>query len=279
MRRALSTTAPPPPLVSVTLEEGGVAVLTLNNPQQLNALTVAMGEQFVSALRGMDWAAARALVVTGAGRAFSAGGDLEFLRRRAADTPARNAMAMRAFYDRFAVALRREVPVPTLAAINGHAIGAGLCLALAADMRVASASASLGITFVGLGLHPGMGATHFLPRLVGPQAAARMCLTGEPVSGAEAARIGLVLEAVAPEEVLPRTLALARQVAAQAPVAVRSCARTLRLAQDEGLDRALWREADAQAQCYAGADLREGVEAVAAKRKPVWVQYEGYSKV
>jgi len=276
-RAPLSTTAAAAPLVTVSIETGGVAVLTLNDPPRLNALTVDMGVQFQEVLRHrIDWAQARALVITGAGRAFSAGGDLQFLRERAADTPNRNAALMRAFYDRFAVALRREVPVPTLAAINGHAIGAGLCLALAADMRVASASASLGITFVGLGLHPGMGATHLLPRLVGPQLAARMCLTGEPISGEEAARIGLVLEAVAPEDVLPRTLALARKVAAQAPVAVRSCARTLRLAQDEGLDRALWREADAQAQCYGGADLAEGIEAVAGKRKPVWTQYEDY---
>lgn len=127
------------------------------------------------------------------------------------------------------------------------------------------------------GLHPGMGATHFLPRLVGPQLAARMCLTGETITGEEAARIGLVLEAVDDAEVLPKTMALATRIASQAPVAVRSCVRSLRMQAEEGLDRSLWREADAQSYCYSGADLKEGVEAVAAKRKAGFVQYEKYT--
>jgi enoyl-CoA hydratase/carnithine racemase len=274
----LSSTAAPPtaqPHVTVELLDGGVALLTLTRPASLNALTVAMGDEFEAALRGLDYSAARAVVVTGAGRAFSAGGDLAFLRARAASTGSKNAAVMRAFYDRFACALRR-CPVPTLAAINGHAVGAGLCLAVAADLRVAARSAKLSISFVGIGLHPGMGATYWLPQLVGPQQAARLCLTGEAVSGEEAARIGLVLEAVDDAEVLPRTLALARRIAAQAPVAVRGTARSLRLQADADLDAALAREADAQSYCYSGPDLLEGVEAVAAKRAPVWRQYESY---
>jgi enoyl-CoA hydratase len=265
-------------LVTTRITPDGVAVVTLNDPKRLNALTVDMGAAFQAALRGIDWAAANAVVLTGAGRAFSAGGDLAFLTARSRDSPSRNAQIMRSFYERFVVTLRREVPVPVIAAINGPAIGAGLCLALGCDLRVAGAGAALGITFVGIGLHPGMGATHFLPRLVGPQVAARMCLTGETITGEEAARLGLVLEAVpgAPDDVLPRALDLAGRIAAQAPVAVRTATRTLRLAGDDGLDRALWREADAQAQCYAGPDLAEGVAAVAAKRRPSWREHLGY---
>ena len=273
LRRPLSTTAPLEPLVTTTLHaELGVVTVTLNSPKTLNALTVPMAAAFDAALSALDHRVVRAVVLTGAGRAFSAGGDLAFLRERQADTPYNNGVAMRRFYAGYLERLR-AVPVPIVAAVHGPAIGAGLCLALGADVRVAAASTQLGVTFVGIGLHPGMGATHFLPQLVGPQVAARMCLTGDTLTGAEAARVGLVAEALdSPEEVLPRALALAARMAAQAPVAVRTCLRTLRAAQDVGLDRALLREADAQAQCYGGADMGEGIAAVAAKRKPVWVK-------
>jgi len=172
---------------------------------------------------------------------------------------------------------------PVVAAINGPAIGAGLCLALACDVRIAAAGAKMGVTFVGLGLHPGMGATHTLPRLVGPQAAAKMMLTGEVISGSQAQRIGLVAEAVSADEeegeaAVARAIELAARMAAQAPVAVRATVRTLRLGTEDGLERALWREADAQAQSYASADLAEGVDALLEKRRPSFGQREGYAE-
>ncbi len=120
-----------------------------------------------------------------------------------------------------------------------------------------------------------MGSTYFLPKLVGPQQAARLLLTGDVVSGEEAVRLGLALSAHDSEaELMDAAKALAHRIASQGPVAVRTAVRSLRAAADEGLDRALWREADAQAQCYAGPDLREGVEAVAGKRRPNFTQYE-----
>jgi enoyl-CoA hydratase len=198
------------------------------------------------------------------------------LETRARDTGMRNSVIMRRFYQRFLGI--RDVPVPVIGAINGPAIGAGLCFAMGMDMRLAAKSAKMGVTFVGLGLHPGMGATHFLPRIVGPQVAARMMLTGEVLSGEEAARVGLVLEAVDEAALMPKALDLAGKIAAQAPVAVRACVRSLRMAADEGLDRALWREADAQSYCYSGADLKEGVAAVAGKRKPMFTQHEQYKE-
>ena len=110
----------------------------------------------------------RAAILTGAGRAFSAGGDLDWLMARHRDTPENNVAVMTEFYKRFLVL--RRLPVPVIAAINGPAIGAGLCLAVGgADLRVASTGAKLGVTFTKLGLHPGMAATFFLPQLVGPQ--------------------------------------------------------------------------------------------------------------
>lgn len=260
-------------LVTFTAKDR-VGIITLNAPAKLNALSAGMGDELGNVLQGIDYEKIGALVVTGAGKAFSAGGDLQFLNERSHDTGMRNSVIMRGFYQRF---LRiRDAPVPVIAAINGPAIGAGLCFALAADIRIASKTAKLGITFVGLGLHPGMGATFMLPKLVGPQQAARLCLTGEVISGEEAARIGLVLEAVDEANVLAHACSLAEKIAAQAPVAVRGCVRSLRMQHDESFDRALWREADAQSYCYSGPDLKEGVAAIAAKRKPTFVQHEKY---
>lgn len=254
---------------------GKVAVLTLSNPGKMNALTAAMGDQLGEVTKALDFKQVGAVVVTGEGNAFSAGGDFGFLTDRSNDTGSRNTLIMRQFYRRFLSI--RDLPVPVLACINGPAIGAGLCFALGADIRIASKSAKLGVTFVGLGLHPGMGCTYTLPRLVGPQIAARLLLTGDVVSGEEAAKLGLVLEAVEDAEALPRTIALADRIAAQAPVAVRGCVRSLRMAHDEGFDKALHREADAQSYCYSGPDFKEGLQAVSTKRKPVWTQYESYT--
>ncbi|CAE7686369.1 unnamed protein product [Symbiodinium sp. KB8] len=241
-----------------------------------------MGEEFerVVARVAEESSSVGAVVLRGAGRAFSAGGDLEFLRRRNMDSPSRNASIMRRFYERF-LSVRR-LPVPVVAAINGPAIGAGLCLALACDVRVAAASAKMGVTFVGLGLHPGMGATHTLPRIVGAQTAARLLLTGDVVSGEEAAALGMVAEAVSGDDdgeaAVAKATELAARMASKAPAAVRATVRTLRLGTEDGLERALWREADAQAQSYATADLVEGVSAIEQKRRPNFTQREGYAE-
>lgn len=145
----------------------GIATLTLNEPKRLNALTVAMGDEFASAVAELKSNAAHisSVVVTGAGRAFSAGGDVQFLRDRCNDTPSRNAVIMRDFYDRMLSI--RTLPMPTICALNGHAIGAGLAFTLAADFRIAAENAQLGVTFTKLGIHPGMGSSHFLPKLIG----------------------------------------------------------------------------------------------------------------
>lgn len=260
-----------------------VATIYFNNPAKFNAMTAEMGDQFRDLIEQLRLGRTDettpggigAVVLTGEGKAFSAGGDLAFLRTRSKDTPSRNAQIMVDFYHRFLCL--RTLPVPVIAAINGPAIGAGLCVALACDVRIAASNARLGITFVGLGLHPGMGATHYLPKIVGPQHAARLILTGDVVSGTEAQAMGMVLEThETPQATLAAAQALAARMAAQAPLAVRSSVRTLRNQQDEGLERALWREADAQSQCYASTDLSLGVEAVANKATPQFTNFEHY---
>mmetsp|Transcript_13803 Transcript_13803/g.34691 ORF Transcript_13803/g.34691 Transcript_13803/m.34691 type:complete len:305 (+) Transcript_13803:66-980(+) len=255
--------------------EGRIAIIRLNRPDKLNAMTTELGDAFaevVAKLNRDDAQGLGAVVITGSGKAFSAGGDLQFLQDRHTDTPSRNAPIMRTFYQRFLCV--RSLPVPVIAAINGPAIGAGLCFALACDVRIAAPKAKMGLTFTALGLHPGMGATHFLPSIVGPQVAAELLLTGKVISGEEAAQCGLVARTA--EDPLAAAIESAAAMAAAGPVAVRTTVRSLRMRQDVGLDQALQREADAQAQCYASLDYRDGVEAIAEKRKPNFAQFEHY---
>lgn len=262
------------PLVKVEADsvDSTVKILTLNSPKSLNAMTVALGDAFHNAilsLRDLPPNELRAVVLTGEGRAFSAGGDLSFLEDRRVASPTSNALTMRAFYERFLSV--RSLPVPVIACINGPAIGAGLCLAMGTDIRVTHDAAKLGFTFVGLGLHPGMGCTHTIAANAGGQAAARMLLTADVVSGAEAAKVGFV-SASLPDADAARAeaLGLSRRVAAQSPLAVRATVATLRRAANAGLDAALAREADAQAQSYASADYSEGLAALRGKRSPVF---------
>jgi hypothetical protein len=153
-----------------------------------------MGDAFGAALLALDYRATGAVVLTGAGRAFSAGGDLAFLRARAQEAPLANAARMRAFYARFLRPLR-ACRVPVVAAVHGAAIGAGAALATAADVRCVAAGARVGFSFPQLGIHAGMGSTHFLPRAVGPGAAARLLLTGDAVGDP----VGVALGVGAPE--------------------------------------------------------------------------------
>lgn len=246
-------------------ENGHVAILRFNRPNQLNAMTEEMGDAFkqtVEMLRNDE--DLRCVVLTGEGRAFSAGGDVAFLRKRMADSPLNNAKEMVDFYRRYLCV--RDLHVPVIAAINGHAVGAGMCVAMACDMRIASPRSKIGFTFSKLGLHPGMGATHFLPNVAGPEVAARMLLTGELVDGNRACELNIV-GAVA-DDPLREAVELATSIAASGPVAVQTCVRTLRKAQSRGLEDALWREADAQSQCYNSEDMEEGVSAVVEKRSP-----------
>ena len=177
-----------------TAVEGPVGKIILNDPARLNALTVDMGQQFVNAVREMtDLALSqqiRACIITGEGMAFSAGGDLNWLQERSRSAGFKNSRIMVDFYNRFLCV--RNIPVPTIAAINGAAIGAGMCMTLACDFRIAAPKAKLGFTFTKLGIHPGMGASVLLPRLVRHETAALLLLTGDVVDGSTAKDMGLV---------------------------------------------------------------------------------------
>lgn len=240
--RKLSSIAKDPLVTIEILEDRRVAILTLNAPKKLNALSEQMGDDLLKAMP-KDWSNINALVITGSGKAFSAGGDLDFLRARSKDTPGNNTEVMKEFYGRFLGQIL-QCPVPTIAAINGAAIGAGFAFTLGCDMRITTKSAKLGLTFVGLGLHPGMGSSFLLPYLIGHENASRMLLTGCLIDGTEALTMRLVTKCTdTPEDVLPAAIELATLIAKQAPLATKQCTRTLRISKTAGLDAALWREA------------------------------------
>ncbi len=255
--------------------EGGVATLTFEDPDRRNAMTEAMGRALADRVRELSVDDdLRAVILTGAGSAFSAGGDLDMIESRAragVESPGGEVREshrrfMREFYGLFLSI--RDLPGPTLAAINGHAIGAGFCVALACDLRVAAREARLGLNFTRLGIHPGMGATWLLPRLVGPARAADLLFTGRVVDGAEAERLGLVNRALPQTEVAAAALALASEIAGAAPGTVRATKRSLARSAGATLSEQLDTEASEQALHYESRDLLEGIAAARERRRP-----------
>ncbi len=255
-------------MAKVNLEVGkdGVGIITLNDPDSLNAMSEAMASDFRAVVETLRPKAKDlcALILTGAGRAFSAGGDLKMLDGKRALSGEANRLLMLGFYDSF-LSLR-DLGVPLIAAINGAAVGAGLCVASACDIRLAATGAKLGFTFVRLGLHPGMGATYFLPKVIGHAHAAELLLTGRVVEADYALRIGLVSRVVAPDQVLPEARAIAAELREGGPEAIRQLLESIRNPQAT-LDQALQREALCQAVNYGGEEFAEGVKAVMEKRK------------
>jgi len=253
---------------AVLLErDGGVATLTFNRPDVRNAMTVELTEAFSEAIESVRGdPKVRAVVVTGAGKAFCAGGDLSWIQPGpGADVPAIRAK-MRAFYPRFLAI--RSLDVPTIAAVNGAAIGAGLCVAMACDLRLAAEDAKLSTAFLRLGMHPGMAATFLLTRLVGTARAAELFFTAKTVDGREAERIGLVNRAVPAGSLADEVRALALQIAANAPIPMGMTKRAIYLAERADLEAMLEYEGLAQPITMATADLLEGLEAAKTKRPP-----------
>src|SRR5881227_1508982 len=185
----------------VTRRDDGVVILTLALPDRRNAMTAGLTSAWGETIASLrDDRSVRAVVVTGEGTAFCAGGDLSWI----GESPDLNVDAIR---DRMLPFYRtwlsiRELETPSIAALNGHAIGAGLCLALACDIRYAARSARLSAPFTRLGMHAGMAATYLLPEVVGPAAARELLLTGRAVDADEALRLGLVSAVYDGEELL-----------------------------------------------------------------------------
>lgn len=255
------------PWQSVLLERvGGVAVLTANRPDKRNALNGTLRRELVDALDALrDDDEARVVVITGAGeKAFIAGADLAEFAERTPDEQ-RSAMEQRRVFDVIA-----EYPKPTIAMINGFALGGGCELAMACDVRVAAESASLGQPEIRLGLIPGGGGTQRLPRLVGPGRALRLILTGELITAAEALRIGLVDEVVADGALRARVLEVAASMASHSPVALRLAKAAVRTALELPLAAGLAHERELFIAAFGSEDGGEGVAAFLARRAPQW---------
>jgi 2-(1,2-epoxy-1,2-dihydrophenyl)acetyl-CoA isomerase len=245
--------------------DGPVATLTLDRPESLNALTVPIKVALREALGSIDRdRAVRAVILTGAGRAFCAGQDLA--ERESPDAAPLDVEVR----ERFNPIIRaiRSMGQPVIAAVNGVAAGAGASLTFACDLRIAAEEARFVLAFGRIGLIPDSGATWFLPRLVGPAKAAELALVGEPLDAAEALRLGLVSSVVPGDRLLDEARAMASRLAEGAPLALALTKEALQRSSTIDLDEALEGEAKLQGIAGASADHVEGLAAFKEKRPP-----------
>ena len=254
--------------------EGGVATLTLNRPEELNAFSEPdMIEAFLARVGEIKANGdIRAVILTGAGRAFSAGGNVKHMRDKTdmfAGTPAEIRDAYRQGILRVPPAFY-HLDVPTIAAVNGPAFGAALDLVCMCDIRIGSPEATFGAPFVKIGIAPGDGAAWFLPRIVGQANAAEMLLTGEAVNAEKAVETGLIGRIVPAAELLDEARAVAARIAANAPVAVKLTKKLMREGQFTRLEPHLEMCAAYQAIAHHTQDHDEAIRAFFDKRPGVF---------
>ncbi|MDR1160632.1 MAG: enoyl-CoA hydratase/isomerase family protein [Syntrophomonadaceae bacterium] len=250
-------------------KENNRAVLSLNQPHTKNSMSHELKNEFGSAIQEIRKdKELKVLVITGEGDSFCSGGDLNSAFFMMDDAPVEGKTKLIEFYKSF-LSLR-DLAIPTIAAINGYAVGAGLCLALACDMRIAADNAKMSMSFIKLGLHPGMGATYLLPRLVGAARAFEIFLTGKIILAEEALRIGLVNQVVGADQLRDAALDLAAQIAGYPAVPARYLKNSIYKGLDTDLGSALDYESFAQVVCASTQDMREGINALKEKRPPVF---------
>lgn len=244
--------------------DGGVARLTLNRPDRLNSFTVQMHGEVADALDQLE--GARCLVITGAGRGFCAGQDLND-RAVAPGEAVDLGDSVEKFYNPL---IRRltTLPIPVIARVNGVAAGAGANIALACDIVIAAKSAKFIQSFAAIGLIPDSGGTWVLPRLVGQARALGLALTGEPLPAEKAAEWGLIWKAVEDDQLDAEVDALAAKFAAGAPRGLAAIKRMIRESWGQSLDQELERQRDAMRELGFSEDYREGVRAFMEKRAP-----------
>lgn len=243
--------------------ESGIATVTMDSPP-VNAFTDALHRDFVRVLDELEDRRVRAAVITGAGAYFQAGGDMNRFLEIETVADARAFVEMvQGFMNRIAA-----LPFPTIAAVNGYALGGGLEIALACDLRIASRQATVGLPEVRYGILAGAGGTQRLARLVGPGRAKLLMYTGRRIGAEDALAMGLVEAVVDAERLLPEAHALASEIAANSPIAVRQVKRCV----DDGLDLPLEQGLALERRCWADliphGDYKEGVKAWFEKRKP-----------
>jgi 2-(1,2-epoxy-1,2-dihydrophenyl)acetyl-CoA isomerase len=250
----------------LTSREGSITTITLNRPEVMNAFDASLAAEVADAVgAAAEDASCRAIVLTGAGRGFCAGADLAHLkdivitrdRGRARELVTSGARIVQAIV---------AAPKPVIAAVNGPAAGGGASLALACDIRIASADASIGAVFNRIGLHPDLGATRLLPLLAGFGRAMELVLSGDMIPAAEAHRIGLFNRVVAADALLTETLGFARKLAAKAPRALARAKRSMHAAVRLSLDEVLALELEEQLALFDADETREALLAFIEKR-------------
>jgi 2-(1,2-epoxy-1,2-dihydrophenyl)acetyl-CoA isomerase len=248
--------------------DGGIGWIRLNRPERLNAFADRMRDDLADALRQMDDDAdVHCVIVIGAGRAFSTGGDVRVMAELIEkDDVVQFEKIVRA--GAHVVNLIEHMRKPVIAAVNGPAAGAGACLALACDLRIASETASIGFTFVRVGLHPDWGGTYFLARLVGPAIAAECIYTGGMINAERGERLGLFNRVVPAAELETAAKGLAGQIAAGPAGVMKDAKRVLRRSIHSSLEEILELEVQAQLSAFRSSDFKEGIGAFLEKRAP-----------
>ncbi len=242
--------------------------IRINRPDRLNSFSGTMREDLAAALAQLESdAEIRCIILTGVGRAFSTGGDVSFMKEL---IHSNDAVTFEALVRAGATVAQRiaELNKPVIAAVNGPAAGAGACLALACDLRIASETASIGFGFLRVGLHPDWGGSYFLPRLVGVARAAEFILTGEMINAERGERLGIFNRVVPANQLEANARVLAGQIAAAPQQIVRDVKQTLRESLHAGLPQILEVETAAQLRAFKSADFKEGIESFLEKRAP-----------
>src|SRR2546421_1314897 len=249
-------------------EDSGIVTITLNRPERLNAFFGHMRRDLAEALEeaGSD-PDVRAVVITGAGRAFCAGGDVNFMAELVERNDAEEFARLLGAARRVILGIR-HMTKPVIASINGPASGAGFNLALACDLRIASSEATFTQSFVKIGFHPDWGGTYFLPRMVPSNIACEMFFLGDAIDAEKALQLGLVNYVVAPEELANETRKLAERLRDGPAVSIAAAKHAVYASQHDNLEQMLQYEVDAQLRCFDSEDAREGVRAFMEKRPP-----------
>lgn len=249
-------------------EDSGIVKITLNRPEKLNAFVGHMRRDLAEALEeaGSD-RSVRVVVITGAGRAFCAGGDVASMAQlvERQDTEEFSRLLGSA---RRVVSTVRQMNKPVIASVNGPASGAGCNLALACDLRIASTNASFSQSFIRIGMHPDWGGTFFLPKLVTPNQACELFFLGETIGAERALQMGIVNRVVEPEALEPATRALAERLCDAPAIPIAAAKQAVYMAESAELDEMLRYETEAQLRCFESQDAREGIRAFLEKRPP-----------
>jgi 2-(1,2-epoxy-1,2-dihydrophenyl)acetyl-CoA isomerase len=248
-------------------KQNAVGILRFNRPAQLNAFDIAMIQEAPAALRELladD--SVRVVVITGNGKGFCAGADVNLLQELGSTGDIARGKTLVSTGSEM-VEMIHAADKPVIAAINGPAAGGGAGIALACDIRVMAQSASLGFTFIRIGLHPDLGCTYFLPRLVGPAKAAELMMTGEMIAAEEALRLGMVNHVVPDAELMATTLKLAAAIAEKSPLALRLLKKGMHQTLEQSLDAMLKYEIYSQMLCFESKEAAEAIQKFLSARK------------